>query len=197
MNAPHDTPMSPSFPSRLPNVGTTIFTVMSALAAEKGAVNLGQGFPDFGCDPRIVDAVANAMRDGHNQYPPMAGAAPLRQAISDKIANLYGRRYDAASEITVTAGATQALLTAILCTVHPGDEVIVIEPNYDSYVPSIELAGGKPVFVTLEAPDYAIPFDKLDAGVDWKSYVKAINSRPAAQRVSEDRKAAVAASRPA
>lgn len=176
MNAPHDTPMSPSFPSRLPNVGTTIFTVMSALAAEKGAVNLGQGFPDFGCDPRIVDAVANAMRDGHNQYPPMAGAAPLRQAISDKIASLYGRRYDATSEITVTAGATQALLTAILCTVHPGDEVIVIEPNYDSYAPSIELAGGKPVFVTLEAPDYAIPFDKLAAAITPKTRLLLINT---------------------
>ncbi len=176
MNAPHDTPMSPSFPSRLPNVGTTIFTVMSALAAEKGAVNLGQGFPDFGCDPRIVDAVANAMRDGHNQYPPMAGAAPLRQAIADKIANLYGRRYDAASEITVTAGATQALLTAILCSVHPGDEVIVVEPTYDSYLPSIELAGGKPVFVTLDAPDYAIPFDKLAAAITPKTRLLMINT---------------------
>ena len=176
MNAPHDTPMSPSFPSRLPNVGTTIFTVMSALAAEKNAVNLGQGFPDFGCDPRIVDAVANAMRDGHNQYPPMAGAAPLREAISNKIANLYGRRYDATTEITVTAGATQALLTAILCAVHPGDEVIVIEPTYDSYLPSIELAGGKPVFVTLDAPDYAIPFDKLAAAITPKTRLILINT---------------------
>src|SRR6201991_5375323 len=107
MNAPNDTPTTPPFPSRLPNVGTTIFTVMSALAAEKNAVNLGQGFPDFACDPRIVDAVTDAMRAGHNQYPPMTGVAPLREAIADKIANLYGRRYDAASEITVTAGATQ------------------------------------------------------------------------------------------
>jgi methionine aminotransferase len=176
MNAPHDTPTSPTFPSRLPSVGTTIFTVMSALATEKGAVNLGQGFPDFACDPRIVDAVANAMRDGHNQYPPMAGVLPLRQAISDKIANLYGRRYDANSEITVTAGATQALLTAILCTVHPGDEVIVIEPTYDSYLPSIELAGGKPVFVTLDAPDYAIPFDKLAAAITPKTRLIMINT---------------------
>jgi methionine transaminase len=176
MNAPHDTPTSPTFPSRLPTVGTTIFTVMSALAAEKGAVNLGQGFPDFACDPRIVDAVANAMRDGHNQYPPMAGVLPLRQAISDKIANLYGRRYDANSEITVTAGATQALLTAILCTVHAGDEVIVIEPTYDSYLPSIELAGGKPVFVTLDAPDYAIPFDKLAAAITPKTRLIMINT---------------------
>ncbi|QYD70316.1 pyridoxal phosphate-dependent aminotransferase [Paraburkholderia edwinii] len=176
MNAPNDTPVTPSFPSRLPNVGTTIFTVMSALAVEKNAVNLGQGFPDFECDPRIVDAVTDAMRTGHNQYPPMAGIAPLREAIADKIANLYGRRYDAASEITVTAGATQALLTAILCAVHPGDEVIVIEPTYDSYLPSIELAGGKPVFVTLEAPDYAIPFDRLAAAITPKTRLILINT---------------------
>ncbi|MDQ7982390.1 pyridoxal phosphate-dependent aminotransferase [Paraburkholderia sp. SARCC-3016] len=176
MNAPNDTPVTPSFPSRLPNVGTTIFTVMSALAVEKNAVNLGQGFPDFECDPRIVDAVTDAMRTGHNQYPPMAGIAPLREAIAEKIANLYGRRYDAASEITVTAGATQALLTAILCAVHPGDEVVVIEPTYDSYLPSIELAGGKPVFVTLEAPDYAIPFDRLAAAITPKTRLILINT---------------------
>ncbi|MPW19975.1 aminotransferase class I/II-fold pyridoxal phosphate-dependent enzyme [Paraburkholderia sp. CNPSo 3157] len=182
MNAPHDTtttPMTttpPSFPSRLPNVGTTIFTVMSALAVEKDAVNLGQGFPDFDCDPSIVEAVSNAMREGHNQYPPMAGVAPLRQAISDKVSSLYGRRYDATTEITVTAGATQALLTAILCAVHPGDEVIVVEPTYDSYLPSIELAGGKPVFVTLEAPDYAIPFDRLAAAITPKTRMILINT---------------------
>ncbi|HEF5155996.1 putative aminotransferase [Burkholderia multivorans] len=176
MNAPYDMPTSPVFPSRLPNVGTTIFTVMSALAAEKGAVNLGQGFPDFDCDPRIVDAVAAAMRSGHNQYPPMAGVAPLREAIADKIAQLYGRRYDASTEITVTAGATQALLTAILCAVHPGDEVIVVEPTYDSYLPSIELAGGKPVFVTLEAPDYAIPFDHLAAAITPNTRMILINT---------------------
>ncbi|PRE62388.1 pyridoxal phosphate-dependent aminotransferase [Burkholderia multivorans] len=176
MNAPSDMPTSPVFPSRLPNVGTTIFTVMSALAAEKGAVNLGQGFPDFDCDPRIVDAVAAAMRSGHNQYPPMAGVAPLREAIADKIAQLYGRRYDASTEITVTAGATQALLTAILCAVHPGDEVIVVEPTYDSYLPSIELAGGKPVFVTLEAPDYTIPFDRLAAAITPNTRMILINT---------------------
>src|ERR1700755_1500164 len=143
MNASHDLPALPdelSFSSRLPNVGTTIFTVMSALAAQKGAVKLGQVFPDFDCDARIVDAVSDAMREGHNQYPPMAGAVPLRHAIARKIEALYGRAYDADREITVTAGATQALLTAVLCCVHPGDEVVVIEPMYDSYVPSIELA---------------------------------------------------------
>ncbi|MEX3944108.1 pyridoxal phosphate-dependent aminotransferase [Paraburkholderia sp. BR10937] len=182
MNAPHptqnsqDTLLTPSFPSRLPNVGTTIFTVMSALAAEKGAVNLGQGFPDFDCDSRIVDAVAQAMREGHNQYPPMAGIAALREAIADKIEHVYRRRYDANSEITVTAGATQALLTAILATVHAGDEVIVVEPTYDSYLPSIELAGGKPVFVTLEAPDYAIPFDRLAAAITPKTRLILINT---------------------
>ncbi|WP_061168265.1 pyridoxal phosphate-dependent aminotransferase [Caballeronia hypogeia] len=179
MNATHELPQTPpelAFPSRLPNVGTTIFTVMSALAAQKGAVNLGQGFPDFDCDPRIVDAVANAMREGHNQYPPMAGAAPLRQAIARKIDALYGRAYNPDTEITVTAGATQALLTAILCCVHPGDEVIVIEPMYDSYVPSIELAGGKPVFVSLEAPDYALPFDKIAAAITPKTRLLMINT---------------------
>jgi methionine transaminase len=179
MNASHDLPQTPpelSFPSRLPNVGTTIFTVMSALAAQKGAVNLGQGFPDFDCDPRIVDAVASAMREGANQYPPMAGVAPLRQAIARKIDTLYGRSYDADREITVTAGATQALLTAVLCCVHPGDEVIVIEPMYDSYVPSIELAGGKPVFVSLEAPDYALPFDKIAAAITPKTRLLMINT---------------------
>ncbi|RQN35408.1 pyridoxal phosphate-dependent aminotransferase [Paraburkholderia tropica] len=183
MNAPHPSQapstqnlLTPSFPSRLPDVGTTIFTVMSALAAEKGAVNLGQGFPDFNCDARIVDAVAQAMRDGHNQYPPMAGVAALREAIAGKIEQVYGRRYDANSEITVTAGATQALLTTILATVHPGDEVIVVEPTYDSYLPSIELAGGKPVFVTLEAPDYAIPFDRLAAAITPKTRLILINT---------------------
>jgi methionine transaminase len=179
MNASHDLSYSPAVPaitSRLPNVGTTIFTVMSALATQKGAVNLGQGFPDFACDPRIVDAVSNAMRDGHNQYPPMAGAAPLRHAISEKIERLYGRQYDAEREITVTAGATQAVLTAILCCVHPGDEVVVIEPMYDCYVPAIELAGGKPVFVSLEAPDYALPFDKIAAAITPKTRLLVINS---------------------
>ncbi len=181
MNAPLEstTPTAiapPAFPSRLPKVGTTIFTVMSALAAERGAVNLGQGFPDFDCDPRIVDAVSAAMRAGHNQYPPMAGTAALREAIAAKIEALHGRRYDPVSEITVTAGATQALLTAILACVHPGDEVVVLEPTYDSYLPSIELAGGKPVFVPLEAPNYAIDFDKLAAAITPRTRLLMINT---------------------
>lgn len=165
-------------PSRLPNVGTTIFTVMSALAAEKGAVNLGQGFPDFDCDPALIDAVTAAMKGGLNQYPPMAGVPALREAIAAKIAQLYGRTYDATTEITVTAGATQALLTAILCCVHPGDEVIVIEPAYDSYVPAIELAGGKPVFVQMEigAQGYTVPWDRVAAATTARTRLIMINS---------------------
>jgi methionine aminotransferase len=174
MNAP--LPDTPPLQSRLPNVGTTIFTVMSALAAQAKAVNLGQGFPDFECAPEIVDAVAQAMRDGHNQYPPMAGVPVLRAAIASKIASMYGRDYDADQEITVTAGATQALITAILAVVHPGDEVIVIEPVYDSYVPAIELAGGKPVFVALDAPDYAIPFDRLAAAITPRTRLIMLNT---------------------
>ncbi|MBU6487171.1 MAG: pyridoxal phosphate-dependent aminotransferase [Burkholderiales bacterium] len=178
MNAPNEPTNQPPFAlaSRLPNVGTTIFTVMSALAAERGAVNLGQGFPDFDCDPRIVESVSQAMRDGHNQYPPMAGVAPLREAIARKIEAIHGRAYDPQAEITVTAGATQALLTTILATVHPGDEVVVLEPTYDSYVPSIELAGGKPVFVTLDAPDYAIDFDRLASAITPRTRLLLINT---------------------
>ena len=145
-------------PSRLPKVGTTIFTVMSALATECGAINLGQGFPDFDPDPALLDAVTRAMRAGHNQYPPMAGVAALREALADKIDQLHGCRYDAGDEITITAGATQALLTALLAVVHPGDEVIVLTPAYDSYVPAIELAGGIVREVGLDAelrPDFA------------------------------------------
>ncbi|SPA39996.1 methionine aminotransferase, PLP-dependent [Cupriavidus taiwanensis] len=168
-------PLTPP-PSRLPNVGTTIFTVMSALAAEKNAVNLGQGFPDFDCDPSIVDAVASAMRAGHNQYPPMAGVPRLRQAIAAKIASLYGHQYSWDTEITVTAGATQGILTAILCAVHPGDEVIVLEPCYDSYLPAIELAGATAVPVALEAPAFRVPFDKLAAAITPRTRMILINT---------------------
>ncbi len=168
----------PSLESKLPNVGTTIFSVMSALATEKNAVNLGQGFPDFDCDPALVDAVAAAMKNGANQYPPMPGIPSLREVIAKKIGKMYGHTYNPATEITVTAGATQALLTAISCSVHPGDEVIVIEPVYDSYVPSIELAGGKPVFVQMEVSPqgYAVPWAKVAAAVTSKTRLIMINS---------------------
>lgn len=171
---------TPTLPSRLPKVGTTIFTVMSALASEHRAINLGQGFPDFDCDPRLVDAVAAAMRAGHNQYPPMAGVPALRAAIAAKIETLYGHRYDAATEITVTAGATQAIMTAILCAVRPGDEVIVIEPAYDSYLPSITLAGGTPVPVAMNPPagerSYSVPWDRVAAAVTPRTRLILVNS---------------------
>ena len=145
--------------SKLPNVGTTVFTVMSALAVKHGAVNLGQGFPDFNCDPQLQQLLAEAVAAGQNQYAPMAGVPALREAVAAKTARLYGRAYDAEREVTVTAGATQAIMAAVLAVVRPGDEVIVLEPTYDSYVPSILLAGGTPVYVPLDhrrgyAPDW-------------------------------------------
>ncbi len=169
---------TPVLPSRLPAVGTTVFSLMSALASEHGAVNLGQGFPDFGCDPRLPDFVNDAMRAGHNQYPMMAGVPALREAIAAKIGTLYGRSYDAAAEITVTAGATQALTTAILCCVHPGDEVIVIEPAYDSYLPAITLAGGVAVPVSMQVGDqgYSVPWGEVAAAVTARTRLIVINS---------------------
>ncbi len=167
---------TPLLQTKLPAVGTTIFTVMSGLAAEKGAVNLGQGFPDFDCDPQLVNAVTDAMGKGLNQYPPMPGVPVLREAISQKIQAMYGRHYDAATEITVTAGATQAIITIILAVVRPGDEVIVLEPCYDSYVPNIELAGGSVVRVPLTPGTFRPDFDKIAAAITPKTRAILINS---------------------
>jgi methionine aminotransferase len=154
--------------SKLPATGTTIFTVMSALAVEHGAVNLGQGFPDYAIDPELIELVGVAMRAGHNQYPLMAGVMKLREAIAAKALRLYGRAYDAEREVTVTTGATQAIYTAIQALAHAGDEVIVFEPAYDSYIPSVRLAGAKPVALPLTVPDYRI---------DWPSVARAITPR--------------------
>jgi len=167
---------TPRLKSRLPGVGTTIFTVMSTLAAEKGAVNLGQGFPDFDCDPRLIDAVTDAMKRGLNQYPPMTGVPALREAVAAKVAKLYGHGYNANTEITITAGATQAILTIILAVVHPGDEVIVLDPCYDSYVPNIELAGGTPVRVPLTPGTFRPDFDKIARAITPKTRAILINS---------------------
>ena len=167
---------TPTIESRLPRVGTTIFTVMSALAQEHGAVNLGQGFPDFDCDPALIDAVDAAMRAGLNQYPPMTGVPLLRERIAEKIEALYGHRYDAGTEITVTAGATQAILTAILALVHPGDEVIVLDPSYDSYDPNIVLAGATPVHVPLTPGSFAPDFQRIAAAISPRTRAIVVNS---------------------
>jgi methionine aminotransferase len=167
---------TPRIESRLPQVGTTIFTVMSALAQEHGAVNLGQGFPDFDCDPALLQQVTDAMQECLNQYPPMAGVPQLRQRMADKIEALYGRRYDPITEITVTAGATQAILTAVLACVHPGDEVIVLEPCYDSYGPNIELAGGTVVRVPLTPGTFRPDFSRISAALSSRTRLMIINS---------------------
>ena len=167
---------TPALTSRLPKVGTTIFSVMSALAAQHRAVNLGQGFPDFACDPALVNAVTTAMQAGHNQYPPMPGVAVLRQAVAAKIEALHQRRYDADFEITITAGATQAIFTALLAIVHPGDEVIVLEPCYDSYVPNIELAGGVVVRVALTPGTFRPDLAKIAAAITPRTRALLVNS---------------------
>lgn len=154
--------------SKLPAVGTTIFTVMSRLAADLGAINLSQGFPDFDCDPVLIETLARHLREGRNQYAPMQGIAPLREAIAAKFEAFHQRQYDPETEVTVTSGATEAIFDAVAAVVHPGDEVIVLEPCYDSYVPAIRLNGGVPVVVTLQFPDYSI---------DWHAVRRALSAR--------------------
>ena len=165
-----------SLQTKLPKVGTTIFTVMSALATQHQAVNLGQGFPDFNCDPRLVEGVTSAMTQGLNQYPPMTGVPSLREAVAAKVQTMYGRHYDPATEVTITAGATQAIITAVLAVVHPGDEVIVLEPCYDSYIPNIELAGGITVPVPLKPGSFRPDFDRIAAAITPKTRAILINS---------------------
>jgi methionine aminotransferase len=170
--------MTPAFrlDSKLPAVGTTIFTVMSKLAADLGAINLSQGFPDFDCDPALVDAVARHMREGRNQYAPMQGVPSLRQAIGAKYESFHGRRYDPDTEVTVTSGGTEAIFDAVAAVVRTGDEAIVLEPCYDSYVPAIELSGATPVVVALRARDYSIDWDALRAAVTARTRVLLINT---------------------
>lgn len=154
--------------SKLPRVGTTIFTIMSGLASELGAINLGQGFPDFPMDARLQDAVSRAMRDNFNQYAPMPGWMPLREALAEKFSYLYGTRVDPGSEITITPGGTYAIYTAFTSFLKPGDEVIVFEPCYDSYIPNIELNGAIAVRIPLRIPDF---------GIDWQAVDKALSDR--------------------
>ena len=167
---------TPLIDTKFPKVGTTIFTVMSALATEKNAVNLGQGFPDFNCDPKLLNCVTDAMQQGLNQYPPMSGVAVLREAVADKVERLYHYRYDPTSEITITAGATQAILSCILAVVRAGDEVIVLEPCYDSYIPNIDMAGGVAVRVPLTPGTFRPDFDKIAAAITPKTRAIIVNS---------------------
>lgn len=165
-----------SIASKLPWVGTTIFTVMSKLANDCGAINLSQGFPDFQAEPALFDATMRAMSEGKNQYAPMIGVAELRHAISAKVASLYDATFDADEEVTVTAGATQALMTAIAAFVRQDDEVIVFTPVYDCYVPAIETVGGKAVYASLKFPDYSPDWDQVRALITPRTRMIIINS---------------------
>ncbi len=162
--------------SKLPQTGVTIFTVMSRLANEHGAINLSQGFPDFPVDPELIDLVSLHMKNGHNQYAPMQGVLHLREAISLKTRELYGGIYDPLTEITVTSGGTEALFAAITSVVHAGDEVIVFEPAYDSYVPAIELSGGIPVFCRLHHPEYSVDWDMVRDSITSRTRLIILNT---------------------
>jgi len=162
--------------SKLPRVGTTIFTVMSRLAAECGAINLSQGFPDFDPPARLVDLVAGHMRAGRNQYAPMAGWPALCGAIAGKVRDLYGRAVSADEEVTVTSGGTEALFCAIHAVVRPGDEVILLEPAYDSYQPAVDLAGGRVVRVPLEAPAFSVDWERVGDAVSPRTRLVIVNS---------------------
>ena len=162
--------------SKLPSSGVSIFAVMTRLANEHGAINLSQGFPDFTCAPELVESVSRYMREGYNQYAPMPGVMPLRESLSDKIFDLYGRRYDPVSEITITTGATEGLFVALTALVHPGDEVVLFQPAYDSYTPAVQLSGGTPRYVTLRYPDYRIDWDEVRRAISPRTRVIVVNS---------------------
>ena len=162
--------------SKLPAGDVSIFAVMTRLANEHGAINLSQGFPDYSCAPELVDAVARYMREGHNQYAPMPGVLALREALSKKIERLYGQRYDPVTELTVTTGATEGIFNALTALVHPGDEVLLFQPAYDSYTPSVVLSGGVPVYVTLRYPDYRIDWDDVRRKVTKRTRAIVINT---------------------
>lgn len=162
--------------SKLPNVGTTIFTVMSKLAVEHNAINLSQGFPDFNCDKDLIGLVNKYMLAGNNQYAPMAGLMSLRETIAAKTEEIYSAKYDPETEITVTAGATQAIFTAISAIIREGDEVIIFEPAYDCYQPAIELNGGKTIYLQLKAPNYSIDWEELKKVVNHHTKMIIINT---------------------
>ncbi len=165
-----------SIRSKLPDVGISIFSVMTRLANEHGAINLSQGFPDFDCDPALIEAVAAAMRAGHNQYAPMPGVLALREAIARKVERCYGARFDPNTDIQITSGATAGLYATLTAFVQPGDEVLLFEPCYDSYVPVIRLSGGTPVFASLRYPDYAVDWDEVKRAITPRTKVILVNT---------------------
>ncbi|HVN42459.1 MAG TPA: methionine aminotransferase [Steroidobacteraceae bacterium] len=166
----------PVVDSKLPRVGTTIFTVMSRLAAEHAAINLSQGYPDFEPPARLTELVAEHLRGGHNQYAPMAGWLPLREAIVLKVREYYGHCADAEEEVTVTSGGTEALFCAVHALVRPGDEVVMLDPCYDSYEPAVELAGGRAVHVALRRPDFAVDWDRVASAINSRTRLLIVNT---------------------
>lgn len=168
--------MSLSIRSKMPDLQLSVFAVISQLSERHRAVNLSQGFPDFDPDPALVQLVSENLKQGKNQYAPMPGILPLRRALAEKIEKLYGATYDPESEITVTAGATEALYAAITATVHPGDEVIIFEPFYDAYPPVVQYAGGKPIFIPLQPPNFSIPWQRVKQAVSKRTRLIILNS---------------------
>lgn len=173
--------------SKLPGLETTIFTVMARLANKHQAINLAQGFPNFGMDAALIERVLHYMREGKNQYAPMGGVPQLTQALANKVEQLYKVQVDPKKEITVTAGGTQALFASIMALVHPGDEVILFEPAYDSYAPAVKLAGGTPIYISLTFPEYSIPWEQVAAAMSSKTKMLIINSphNPSGRILSE------------
>lgn len=165
-----------SIASKLPRTGTTIFTVMSALAREKGALNLSQGYPEFDAPERLRDLVQQYVMDNRNQYAPMPGVPELRTVVANDLEARHKTHYDADTEVTITAGATQALFTAIMALVREDDEVIIFTPAYDCYAPAVELAGGKPIYVQLKSPDYGIDWDEVRKVVNRKTRMILVNT---------------------
>lgn len=162
--------------SKLPDVGTTIFTIMSKLASDHGAINLSQGFPDFNCDPHLLDLVFKYMKEGKNQYAPMSGVPILRERLAEKTKKVYGIDYDSESEVTIVSGATDAIYSAITAVVKTGDEVILLEPAYDSYAPGVILSGGVPIYVPLDLPDFSVNWEKVENSISEKTRLIMVNT---------------------
>ena len=174
--------------SKLPDVGTTIFSVIGQLSAQHNAINLSQGAPNFPCDPLLVDGVTRAMQQGHNQYAPMTGLGALRDVLAEKVHTLYGQQYDAGSEVLITASASEALYSAIAGLVHAGDEVIFFEPAFDSYAPIVRLQGAKAIGLKLQVPEFAINWEEVSAAITSRTRMIIINTphNPSSQVLSRE-----------